>query len=139
MGLNQFLYVTGLQYTSPTNACVIGTSTPIVALLLSALFLHMRITARRAVGIVLACCGALVLLLGSVHGGGGHLWGTLCGWFAVAIESASQCLTVVGGREPLGRNARSLQGCGEVIKGLLIAFIGQLPGAEMAGDGQLGL
>lgn len=79
MGLNQFRYVTGLQYTSPTNACVIGTSTPIVALLLSALFLHMRITARRAVGIVLACCGALVLLLGSVHGGGGHLLGdALC-------------------------------------------------------------
>ncbi len=95
MGLNQFLYVTGLQYTSPTNACVIGTSTPIVALLLSALFLHMRITARRAVGIVLACCGALVLLLGSVHGGGGNLLGdVLC----LCSQLAAACYFVFFGR-----------------------------------------
>lgn len=95
MGLNQFLYVTGLQYTSPTNACVIGTSTPIVALLLSALFLHMRITARRAVGIVLACCGALVLLLGSVHGGGGNLLGdALC----LCSQLAAACYFVFFGR-----------------------------------------
>lgn len=95
MGLNQFLYVTGLQYTSPTNACVIGTSTPIVALLLSALFLHMRITARRAVGIVLACCGALVLLLGSVHGGGGNLLGDALCLFS---QLAAACYFVFFGR-----------------------------------------
>ena len=95
MGLNQFLYVTGLQYTSPTNACVIGTSTPIVALLLSAAFLRMRITGRRATGIVLACCGALVLLLGSARGGGGHLLGDA---FCLCSQLAAACYFVFFGR-----------------------------------------
>lgn len=95
MGLNQFLYVTGLQYTSPTNGCVIGTSTPIVALLLSAVFLRMPITLRRGVGVALACCGALVLLLGSVHGGGGSVVGdALC----LGSQLAAACYFVFFGR-----------------------------------------
>lgn len=95
MGLNQFLYVTGLQHTSPTNGCVIGTSTPIVALLLSALFLHIPITVRRGVGVALACCGALVLLSGSAHGGGGNVVGdVLC----LGSQLAAACYFVFFGR-----------------------------------------
>lgn len=95
MGLNQFLYVTGLQYTSPTNGCVIGTSTPIVALMLSAMFLKMRITWQRGGGIVLACCGALLLLLGSAHGGGGNVSGDL---LCLGSQLAAACYFVFFGR-----------------------------------------
>lgn len=70
MGINQFCYVIGVQHTSPTNACVITTSTPIFTFVLSALFLHARITWNNAGGLALAATGALILILGSQIQGG---------------------------------------------------------------------
>ena len=48
MGINQFCYVLGVQHTSPTNACVITTSTPVFTFILSALFLHAAVKIGRA-------------------------------------------------------------------------------------------
>lgn len=70
MSINQFCYVCGMSYTSPTNGCVVATSTPIFTLLLAALFLHLRVTRRRALGMGLAALGAVVLILGSSRTGG---------------------------------------------------------------------
>lgn len=70
MGINQFCYVLGVQYTSPTNACVITTSTPVFTFVLSALFLHAAVTLLRVVGLAIAATGALVLILGSQMEGG---------------------------------------------------------------------
>ena len=70
MGINQFCYVLGVQYTSPTNACVITTSTPVFTFVLSAVFLHASVTARRVGGLLIAATGALVLILGSQMQGG---------------------------------------------------------------------
>lgn len=70
MGINQFCYVLGVQYTSPTNACVITTSTPVFTFILSAVFLHAAVTARRVGGLLIAATGALVLILGSQMQGG---------------------------------------------------------------------
>lgn len=70
MGINQFCYVTGVQYTSPTNACVITTSTPVFTFALSAIFLHATVSARKIIGLTLAATGALVLILGSQLQGG---------------------------------------------------------------------
>lgn len=81
MGINQFCYVLGVQYTSPTNACVITTSTPVFTFVLSALFLHAAVTARKVGGLALAALGALVLILGSkVQGGrsGSPLGDAIC-------------------------------------------------------------
>lgn len=79
MLINQFLYVLGIQYTSPTNACVIGTSTPVMTFILTVLFLHQRATRTRVGGFLLASTGALVLILGSGGGLSGHPLGdTLC-------------------------------------------------------------
>ncbi|MBE6409797.1 MAG: DMT family transporter [Akkermansiaceae bacterium] len=79
MVINQFLYVLGIQYTSPTNACVVGTSTPVMTFILAALFLHHRVTLLRVGGFLLASVGALVLILGSGGGLSGHPLGdTLC-------------------------------------------------------------
>ncbi len=79
MVINQFLYVLGIQYTSPTNACVVGTSTPVMTFILAALFLHHRVTLLRVGGFLLASAGALVLILGSGGGLSGHPLGdTLC-------------------------------------------------------------
>lgn len=70
MGINQFCYVLGVQYTSPTNACVITTSTPVFTFVLSSIFLHASVTARRVGGLIIAATGALVLILGSQMQGG---------------------------------------------------------------------
>lgn len=79
MVINQFLYVLGIQYTSPTNACVVGTSTPVMTFILAALFLHHRVTWLKVGGLLLASVGALVLILGSGGGLSGHPLGdTLC-------------------------------------------------------------
>ena len=70
MLINQFLYVLGIQYTSPSNACVIGTSTPVMTFMLAAVFLHQKVTAQRVMGFLAASAGALVLILGSGTRGG---------------------------------------------------------------------
>ena len=70
MGINQFCYVLGVQHTSPTNACVITTSTPVFTFVLSALFLHAVVTTRKVAGLMLAATGALILILGSQMQGG---------------------------------------------------------------------
>lgn len=68
MALNQFFYIVGVQHTAPTNACVIGTSVPVMALLLSAVFLGRRITWAKGLGVALAATGAVVLVSGSAEG-----------------------------------------------------------------------
>ncbi len=81
MGINQFCYVLGVQYTSPTNACVITTSTPVFTFVLSAIFLHAAVTLRRVTGLMIAATGALILILGSqVQGGlsGNPLGDAIC-------------------------------------------------------------
>ena len=81
MGINQFCYVLGVQYTSPTNACVITTSTPVFTFILSAVFLHATVTLRRVSGLLIAIAGALILILGSqVQGGraGNPLGDAIC-------------------------------------------------------------
>lgn len=81
MAINQYCYVTGMQFTSPTNGCVAATSTPVFTFVLSALFLKLKVTRRKVLGLALAACGALVLVLGShaTGGLGGHPLGdALC-------------------------------------------------------------
>ena len=81
MGINQFCYVTGVQYTSPTNACVITTSSPVFTFALSAIFLHAAVSIKKIIGLALAATGALVLILGSqLQGGlsGNPLGDSLC-------------------------------------------------------------
>jgi drug/metabolite transporter (DMT)-like permease len=52
----------GLQYTTATNASLYTTTGPITILLLSALVLGERITARKAFGVLLAVTGVLVVM-----------------------------------------------------------------------------
>lgn len=81
MGINQFCYVLGVQHTSPTNACVITTTTPVFTFVLSALFLNAAVTMRRVAGLGIAAAGALILILGSqMHGGrsGSPLGDAIC-------------------------------------------------------------
>ena len=63
--LNQCCYTMGLSFTSPINASIVTTSMPIFAMLLSALILKEPITGKKAIGVLMGCSGALMLILTS--------------------------------------------------------------------------
>lgn len=80
---NQTLFVFGLSMTSPVDASVITTGTPIVVMLLAALFLREPITRLKCAGVLAGAAGAvwLVLQSGAAQGGGNaasSLAGDLC-------------------------------------------------------------
>ena len=63
-------------------------------------------------------------------------------WCAINLLRASHlalctsdCLPVIRGDELLGGDIVFLQGGGQVIERFLVALVGELPGAEVAGDG----
>ncbi|MCR4583702.1 MAG: DMT family transporter [Prevotella sp.] len=82
---NQCSYTLGLSITSPINASIVTTSMPIFAMLLSALILKEPITGKKAVGVLMGCSGALMLILTSaahVDGRVGDIRGDLLCLFA---------------------------------------------------------
>ena len=62
---NQCCYTVGLSITSPINASIVTTSMPIFAMILSALILKEPITGKKALGVLMGCSGALILILTS--------------------------------------------------------------------------
>ena len=62
---NQCCYTIGLSITSPINASIVTTSMPIFAMLLAALILKEPITGKKALGVLMGCSGALILILTS--------------------------------------------------------------------------
>lgn len=62
---NQCCYTIGLSITTPVNASIVTTSMPIFAMILAALILKEPITGRKAIGVLMGCSGALILILTS--------------------------------------------------------------------------
>ena len=62
---NQCCYTIGLSITSPINASIVTTSMPIFAMLLAALILKEPITGKKALGVLMGCSGALILIMTS--------------------------------------------------------------------------
>lgn len=60
--LNQVLFITGLKYTTATNASILMTSLPVFAVGAAAALGIERLTAPRLAGIFLSVAGALVLV-----------------------------------------------------------------------------
>ncbi|PVW14094.1 DMT family transporter [Marixanthomonas spongiae] len=63
MVINMLMFFKGLSLSTPINSSVVITISPVLLLILSALFLKERITVRKAVGIGMGLAGALVLIL----------------------------------------------------------------------------
>ena len=77
---NQCSFTIGLSITSPSNASIMATSTPILAMILSLLILHEPSTVRKAGGVALGCIGACIIILTSASSGDsrvGNIWGDL--------------------------------------------------------------
>ena len=62
---NQCCFTIGLSITSPINASIVTTSMPIFAMILAALILKEPITGKKALGVLMGCSGALILILTS--------------------------------------------------------------------------
>lgn len=78
--LNQCLFMVGLQLTSPANASIETTATPIITLILSFLILKEPVTWKKILGITIGCTGALMLILTSIKSSDskvGNFWGDL--------------------------------------------------------------
>ncbi|WP_339702549.1 DMT family transporter [uncultured Marixanthomonas sp.] len=63
MVINMLMFFKGLSLSTPINSSVVITLSPVLLLILSALFLKERITLRKAIGISMGLAGALVLIL----------------------------------------------------------------------------
>ncbi|SHJ77037.1 Permease of the drug/metabolite transporter (DMT) superfamily [Hymenobacter daecheongensis DSM 21074] len=63
IGLNQLLFFSGLNYTSPINASLLQTIAPIVVVLASAVLLGEKITLTRLLGIGVGAVGAATIIL----------------------------------------------------------------------------
>lgn len=63
MGINMFSFFKGLELSTPINSAVLVTVTPIIVVILSALFIEEKITLRKGSGIALGFLGALGLIL----------------------------------------------------------------------------
>ena len=66
---NQTLFIQGLSMTSPIDASVITAGTPIIVMLLAAVFLREPITRMKSGGVLLGAAGAVWLVLQSGQGG----------------------------------------------------------------------
>ena len=77
---NQCCYTIGLSLTSPSNSSIMTTSMPIFAMILSFLILKEPITWKKAIGVLMGCSGACIIILTSATAGNakvGNIWGDL--------------------------------------------------------------
>ena len=65
--LNQGTYVLGVSKTSPSDASVVTTTTPIFVMIIAALYLREPITGKKILGVVVGAAGALLLILSGAH------------------------------------------------------------------------
>ncbi len=70
VGINQGLFIVGLNRTSPVDASIIATGVPIFVMLLAAVILKEPITKMKAFGVLMGCTGGISLILASTHATG---------------------------------------------------------------------
>lgn len=63
VAINMLAFFKGLSMTTPINGSVIMTTSPIMVLVFSFIFLHEKITIKKVVGILLAMTGAIMLVV----------------------------------------------------------------------------
>lgn len=82
---NQGAFIFGLGLTSPIDASIITTSTPILTMVIAALYLREPITGKKVLGIFFGATGALLLIMSSQqvsNGNNSNIWGDLLCFFA---------------------------------------------------------
>lgn len=62
IAINQTSFIVGLETTSPIDASLIITLTPILTMLISAAYLKEPITSKKIIGVLIGCSGAVILI-----------------------------------------------------------------------------
>ncbi|MDD3286729.1 MAG: DMT family transporter [Bacteroidales bacterium] len=65
--INQTSFIVGLKTTSPIDASLIITLTPIITMLISAAYLKEPITSKKIIGVLIGCSGAVILIFSSKY------------------------------------------------------------------------
>lgn len=82
--VNQTFFIVGLSKTSPIDASLVVTLSPIITMLLAAIFIKEPITWLKTIGVLIGASGALVLILSSSQtGASGNFIGNLFVLFSV--------------------------------------------------------
>lgn len=66
--LNQVMFLSGLNLSTPINASIIMTSNPVIVLVFSAIILNELITIRKVTGIIFGATGAILLIFLNAEG-----------------------------------------------------------------------
>jgi drug/metabolite transporter (DMT)-like permease len=90
IAVNQFAFVEGLSMTSPINAAIIVTLTPIITMVLSAIFQKEPITRKKVAGVFVGACGAVLLILTAAQAVNNT--GSMTGNLFCLLSSASYAL-----------------------------------------------
>lgn len=61
IAINMLMFFKGLEHTTPIHASVISTISPILVLILSAIFLKEKLTSMKILGVLIAFAGAIIL------------------------------------------------------------------------------
>lgn len=93
--INQFSFIQGLSVTSPVNAALIVTATPILTMIVSFIFLKEPITGKKAGGVLMGATGAILLVMTShslSNSASGNIWGdvfcfTSCFSYAIYLTA----------------------------------------------------
>ena len=89
---NQLLFFNGLNLTSPIDASIILTATPVIVLVLSVILLKERMTSNKVIGITIGAIGAIVLIW---HSNSGEGTSSLLGNVLVFLNSSVYGLYLV--------------------------------------------
>ncbi|UII25739.1 DMT family transporter [Fulvivirga maritima] len=92
----QFLFSKALEYTTPVVFSLIMALTPVVVLLMSAIFLKEVIPVRKALGILISISGAAMIILvsgSSDHQGSNNVLGIVVALFCVLCYGGYMMLT----------------------------------------------
>lgn len=86
---NQMAFTVGVGFTSPADAAIITTITPVLTMILAAFVLREMVTGKKIIGVCASAIGAILLVSGS----GGRAaasretttcWGTFSAWLPSA-------------------------------------------------------
>ena len=61
--INQFMFFMGLQYTNAIDTATIHTSNPMIVMILGVVFLKVKLSRNKIIGVILGAIGALILVL----------------------------------------------------------------------------
>jgi len=84
VAVNQFVFLNGLNFTSPIDSSIITTINPILVMIIASIAIGEKITFKRIIGLILGASGALLVILnrGVISFNSEHFLGNLMIFFS---------------------------------------------------------